>query len=542
MSHHRTTIQKNVETPASLRLRRRAQRYLDSHQLVPAQTALEALLQYFPDDYAILALLGSVQWQRGHVQAASKTLLRAARLTAQGIGATADLAKNLLNTGESRAAHACLARIPPNAARCGTSEMVAVARECLRTGDTKRALAWMEHVTASGEHAPGSLYFHALLLQYSGKLDAAEEKLECCLVHRPDFSSAALARSRLRHQSRASNHVEQLLELAGHEDAESLHRARLDFALFKELDDLGQYEQAWVALEHGNAIMHRRNPYDASADEAFADAVVQQPIKHRKGMPSSDGPTPVFIVGMPRSGTTLLDRMLSNHSQVTSAGELQDFFRQLSWVTNTRDNGPRSRCRILAQASNIDSQEIGKRYLEQTQWRAGKHSFYIDKLPANFWILHLIHAALPQAPIIHIKRNPVATCFSNYKAMFGDHRSRYSYDLQQTANYYNLYHTLQRHWCRSLPDVFLEINYEELIENTESTMRKVTGYCKIPFESKCIDPTQNRQSVDTPSSAQVQEPVHSRGMNGWKPYDKHLSLLKKCLSQSIDENCIARFE
>jgi len=312
-------------------------------------------------------------------------------------------------------------------------------------------------------------------------------------------------------------------------------RAEFEYAQFKILDDLRRYAEAWPALARCNAIMRELNPYDAAAEAAVTDALMGMPIpEDRSRAPpssASEGPTPIFIIGMPRSGTTLLDRMLSRHSQIASAGEITDFWRQLHWVTDVAPARSSELLEAIRRSADIDCAMLGARYLQQTRWRAQGRAYYIDKLPANFRMVAFIRRALPQAPILHMVRDPIDTCFSNFKAMFGN-ISPYSYDLQALAHYYGQYARLARHWQVRLPDAMLDVPYAALVRAPGNTLRRVLEYCGLALEQACLRPELNTSPVATPSSSQVREAIHTRSLEQWRNYAAQLQPLHQALGGS----------
>jgi hypothetical protein len=375
-----------------------------------------------------------------------------------------------------------------------------------------------------------------MLLQFDGDLDKACAVLEGCLERWPHFGDAAMVLVNLRKQKPEANRLafvqEQLQRLPPHgqkPDAMFV-RAEFEYAQFKILDDLKRYEEAWPALARCNALMHELNPYDATGEAAVTDALIDMPqpddrTAAARSHSGSDGPVPIFIVGMPRSGTTLLDRMLSAHSGIVSAGELIDFWRQLHWqadVTPARTDGLRE---VIRHSAELDYAELGARYLQQTRWRAQGRTYYIDKLPANIQMVAFIRRALPHAPILHMVRDPIDTCFSNFKAMFGN-VSSYSYDLQALAHYYGEYARLTRHWHDRLPGAMFDVSYTSLVRDPESTLRGVLEHCELSLEENCLHPELNASPVATPSSAQVREPIHTRGLDQWRHYAKQLVQLR----------------
>ena len=517
-------------------LREHARHCIDNHQWESAQAALGALLTQVPDDTAALLDLADVLFQRGHLRDSTSLMLRLARQLPRDAPFIIKVAQHLVAVGETLAARSCLDLLA-QAPALPPELLVGQAHLRFMLGEIAPARSLMEQAIAAGIDSPGELHLYAMLLQFSGDIDQACTVLEGCLARWPHFGDAAMVLVNLRKQKPEANRLgsvqEQLQRLPPHnQDAGAMFvRAEFDYAQFKILDDLKRQQEAWPALARCNALMHELNPYDAAGETAVTDALIRLP-PHRTGGAHStrkyDGPVPIFVVGMPRSGTTLIDRMLSAHSNVVSAGEIIDFWRQLHWsadVTPARSDGL---LKIIQCSADIDYAELGARYLKQTQWRAQGRKYYIDKLPANIQMVAFIRRALPHAPILHMVRDPVDTCFSNFKAMFGN-VSPYSYDLQALAHFYHQYARLTRHWHERLPGAMLDVPYAALVRDPESTLREVLEHCGLALEESCLHPELNASPVATPSSAQVRESIHTRGLDQWRPYAKQLEPLRAAI-------------
>jgi tetratricopeptide (TPR) repeat protein len=393
-------------------------------------------------------------------------------------------------------------------------------------GEHATALALMDRARALGFDNPDFRYFRAIQLQFNGRLAEAEAELEACLRMGPTFGRASLTLARLRKQTEASQHLDYIRRQLPRVAIGSEDHAAFEFAAYKELDDLGRYDEAWQALQRGNAVMYRRLRHDPQREARLFERLIAAtaalpppaPVQHA-------GPQPIFIVGLPRSGTTLLERILSNHSQVTSAGELGDFPRQLRWVADHHGRALLDDT-LLARLPKLDYAEVGRRYLAQTQWRAQGRAWYVDKLPPNWQLVGLIRRALPQAPILHMVRDGMDACFSNYKALFGD-AYPYSYDLGALGEHYLQYRRVMEHWRTLVPDRLLDVSYGELVDDPAAMAERVLRHCGLPFEADTADVTRNAAPVATLSSAQVREPIHRRALGEWQRYAAGLEPLRR---------------
>ena len=242
----------------------------------------------------------------------------------------------------------------------------------------------------------------------------------------------------------------------------------------------------------------------------------------------TDGPQPIFIVGLPRSGTTLLERVLGGHPEVADAGELRDFTAQLRWMTELPGTNHPDAALVRA-ARGIDFAALGERYLSHTRWHARGNAFYTDKLPANFLNAGFIAQALPGARILHMARAPMDACFSNLKELFGA-AYPHSYDQGEMAEHYVRYRALMAHWHAAFPGRILDVSYEALAADPERVAREVLAFCGLPWDEAVLAPEQRAGAVATASTAQVREPIHSRFVGQWRRYEGRLGPLKDRLS------------
>lgn len=501
-------------------------RYLSNDQQTAARIALEALVQRSPADVEARVLLAGsilsgdkrVREPIAHLQAAAKALPENADLVAM-------VALAMLRVGEIVGARKCLES--PDVERTTSVEnLMSLAHVHQLLGEHRKSLAFMDKAKAQGHDNADFRYFRGLQLQFNGRLEEAEAEMESCLRMGPTFGRAVLSLARIRAQTAESNHLPYIREQIQRMEKGTEDHASFEFALYKELDDLGDYENAWQALQRANAIMHERLQHQIQEEKTLFDDLIALTTEKFLCPSQSDldGPQPIFVVGLPRSGTTLLERILGNHSMVESAGELSDFSRQLQWQAD-HFSFPVLDRQLVSLAPDLDYANIGKRYLEQSQWRAHGKPFYVDKLPPNFMLAGFIHRALPDAPILHIVRDPMDVCFSNYKAMFGDSYF-YSYQIPNLVSHYTCYRRLMAHWHQVMPGRILDIPYNELVRDPEPVIARIFAFCKLPYEAGCADPTRNSTPVATISSAQTRRKINDRSLGEWRHYDQQLANLR----------------
>jgi tetratricopeptide (TPR) repeat protein len=388
----------------------------------------------------------------------------------------------------------------------------------------------VELIEVAEKHvAPNHLlsYSKANALRYMGRMDAATEEFEKCIRLAPSFPYAHWSLASHRKSLPPGARVQRIKQAKAAFTPDADERAYLDYALFKELDSAGEPSRAWRHLLAGAAIKRRSLHYDSKGEEA-GHAALQR-------MTSADfcrtrdhgdiGFVPIFILGMPRTGTTLVERIIGGHSQVTAGGELNDFNTALCLATDTF-LGTFVTEHAVERLAEADFQQVGRDYRSRVQPRLhGKH-FLTDKNPANFAYAGLIAKALPHARIVCLRRDPMDACFSNLKELFASDAYGYSYDLVELADYYARFDRLCKHWKNVIPDNFMEVQYEELVTNPSSATEGILQFCGLPFEPGCLDITRNTAPVATASSSQVREPINVRSVGAWRRYAEYLEPLK----------------
>lgn len=306
----------------------------------------------------------------------------------------------------------------------------------------------------------------------------------------------------------------------------------INFALGKCYEDIKEYRTSFIHFMEGCKLKRQTFKYDPNSHSKYVDHLIhtfnKTYIKKWSGF-GNPSDVPIFVVGMPRSGTTLTEQIIASHPKVYGAGELRDL---MSLISST---GKGSKSDVYTQSWVHPTKQMfttfGYIYLEQVKLRAPKSPHITDKMPANFLGVGLIHLALPNAKIIHIKRNPLDTCISGFSKLFGNGQY-HSYDLAESGQYYYDYARLMDHWKKVLPEgAFLEVQYEELIADTEGQAKRIIDYCGLEWNDACLNFHQNKRSVRTASITQVRQPIYKSSLARWKHYEEFLWPLRNALKE-----------
>ena len=438
------------------------------------------------------------------------------------------IATRLFSVGETRAMFACAMDF--SVLHGSNVPAVAELGKLLTNAYFPReALQLLGIARSRGFRNPVLPFLVGLCHMYNGEPEAAERELQATLQRTPDFAAAHRALTKLRRTPvEDDTRVEQLRASLsrlgdGHRDAPVLL-----YALFDELDRRERRDEAWQALEQGMRLRRAQVEHDGDAEQALFEHLGSlRAAAPDEAVEDDGGPRPVFIVGMPRSGTTLLERILGNHPDVTDAGELQDFTRQLRWCADL-GGAPYLDLALAQRAEAVDFRELGSRYLAHTRWRAKGKPVYTDKMPANFLNLSYIARALPNARILHMVRGPMDTCFSNLKEWFAG-AYQHSYDQLEMADHFRRYRTLMAHWRAQYPERILDVRYDELVEDPEAVAAEVLAFCGLSPLPGISAIERRGAGAATASANQVLEPVHARNVDQWRRYEAELAPLRQRL-------------
>ena len=407
-------------------------------------------------------------------------------------------------------------------------------------GDQQRAMVAYDQAVALAPNNPHFLFNRAAVSVFVGQLTAAEHDYDRVIALRPADCEAYKNRADLRTQTAEKNHVAELESLVGKPVADWRAEVQLRFALAKEFEDLGEYEKSFRNLQLGATKRREHLRYDVATDVATVDWIIDAfPTGPRVGSVSAGAgageEAPIFIVGLPRSGTTLVDRILGSHSAIRSAGELNHFALCIvDAVRGRTGEAPLPRRELVARSADVDFAALGRDYLARAlsvgPGATGTVAMrFTDKMPLNYLYCGLIRRALPNARIVHLTRHPLAHCYAMYKTLF---KAGYpfSYDLSEIGRYYIAYRRLMDHWDRTMPATIHPINYERLVSDQLAETRKLLEFCGLPWEDACVDYHRNPAATTTASAAQVRREIYDTSVAQWRHYEVKLGALRDQLA------------
>jgi tetratricopeptide (TPR) repeat protein len=374
-------------------------------------------------------------------------------------------------------------------------------------------------------------------LKTLGHRPEAIESYRRAAACRPSFGDAYWSLANLKIYRFTDDELSRMRALLAAPAIDPVDRYHLCFALAKALEDRHEYSESFDYYQRGNALKRAETKYRAEIVENNTQQ--QTEVCTREFFASrlkfgAPNPDPIFIVGLPRSGSTLIEQILASHSKVDGTQELA-IVQQIVASLRGRDphlNNPRYP-RILEQMRPEEFRALGAQYLASSQiYRSGK-PFFIDKMPNNFRHLGLIRLMLPNAKIIDSRREPMACCFSNFKQLFANGQE-FTYSIEDIARYYRTYLELMRHWDRVLPGWVLRIHHEDLIDDLDGNVRRILDFCGLEFESRCIEFHTTVRNVRTASSEQVRQPLYREGLGQWRNFESRLTVLKDALGDALE--------
>lgn len=511
------------------RQRRRLQQYLNAGLFDGATNTIETWLAYDSNAFEPQLARAQINLQQGRLRDAYD---EATALLSSDTPCPAEFAVDAINCLNAFAAHDAMIAMAQRFTQqdlLPAQDLTEVAVTLSRVGAHQLALRWAEAAVKKAPHDAVCLVNRALILNYVGQFDRARADLMWVIQNSAHTAMALWLLSRLDRQSQTSNHVALINKEIVRENLHPGDRAFLAYALFKELDDLGDYANAWAALKLGAELASTQAPYDSIATEQRFAAIKRAfPITQTASLTgdlagsapqatSKSNDIPVFILGMHRSGTSLLERILGGAPEVFDLGETKRLNIAIRYAANwfgSQDYEPE----LLARVERLDYQKLSTIFSNSARIQSESKAFVTEKSPSNFLNIGFILRAMPHAKIIHMRRQPIDLCFANYRELFGAGIA-HTYKLPDLVHFHRLYIDLMQHWHALYPGGILDVAYEDLVQSPMTTSKAVFEFCGIEWREEYLDLVKRSDApVSTLSSVQVRSAVNTASVGKWRNY------------------------
>ncbi|HEY7007034.1 MAG TPA: sulfotransferase [Sphingomicrobium sp.] len=500
---------------------------LNENRLDVAERILKPYLKEDPFDAKAIRMLAELAARIGRLRDAENLLRRAVELSPGWTTAKANLALLLGRMGRPAEAMELLDEIfaeePEDLGHWNLK-----AATLARLGDFEEGIKIYEDVLARIPRHAGVWVSYGHMLKTIGRLAEGIDAYRKAIAIKPTLGEAWWSLANLKTVKFDEADLKAMREAQKAPGLEDPDRFHLDFALGKALHDAGRTDEAFDHYSKANALRLKTRPYRSKATSAIVDRCIKkftrQAFAERRG--GSEARDPIFVVSLPRAGSTLIEQILSSHSLVEGTTELHD----IQALSRNVGDYPKDVLALDAKARR----ELGEEYLKRASvQRRTDRPFFIDKMPNNWLFVPFIHLILPNAKIIDARRHPLSCCFSNFRQHFA-HGQDFTYDLESLGNYYCDYARLMAHVDRVLPGRVHRVIYERMVDDTEAEVRALLDYCELEFEPQVLEFYKTERAVRTPSSEQVRKPIYREATEEWRAYEKHLGPLKAALGAFLD--------
>ena len=497
-------------------------------QFAQAGNICREILARHPEQVEAHFLVGLIALELKDRRTAVNAFGSVTRLAPTHSAAWAQLARLFMQAGQpARADKALVEAVAHETGNAAVADVIGTVFSLL--GDQQAAFEWY-HKAADWE--PGHVGYRVNLansLIFLGKTDDARQAIGAALKIQPWNPQAHWLLSGLQ-KATDQAHIEVMANCEEKLAKSPQAIAFLGYAAGKEYEDLEDWPAAFKAFSRGAAARRKLIEFSEANEIEMFEALRQVFTEDwlAADQESCDDPSPIFIVGQPRTGTTLVERIITSHSSVHSAGELQQFGLSIKRLVDVESNQRFSAEQVRASAT-INPGQLGRAYIQASTKMRGTLPRFVDKLPTNFLHLPLIAKALPNARIIHLTRDPMDSCFSSFKQLFAE-AYYHSYDQAEMARHYIRYHRIMSHWRQLMPGRFLDVRYEDVARQLEPNARRIIAHLGLPWEDACLDFHQQQAAVTTASAVQVREQVHTRSIGRWLKYRVELAPMAEILA------------
>lgn len=509
--------------------------HMQEGQLLKAEQICRQFLQNNKRHIEGMCLLAEIGIEMKVYDDAEFLLASALELEPEHIYARSLYLNLLIRIGKYKAAQAhveTLLTTQPN----NLSYQVAKATILLGLGNVEQAVNLFERaINESKENEQQNAAFHLQLghaLKAKGDIKKAVYAYQQAYRLKPSYGDAFWSLANTKTYRFTDDEIAHMQAQINQPSLSQADKIQLHFAIGKAHEDRKNYDKAFQAYQKGNKLQRDHNGFDITKIEQQVAEQIQYctpELFANRGQLGLNKPDAIFIVGLPRAGSTLLEQILASHSQVDGTMELHNI---LGLAARLRGRHQNSNASLYPKNLNEIKPELfkrfGQQFIDETQAYREQAPFFIDKMPNNFLHIGLIRLVLPNAKIIDARRGPMACCFSGFKQLFAEGQD-FSYDLKDIGRYYLAYLKLMTHWHTVLPDFILTVNHEDVVDDLEKQVRRILDFCGLPFEQSCVDFHKTKRTIKTPSSEQVRQPIYKSATEQWQHFEQQLAPLKEVL-------------
>jgi tetratricopeptide (TPR) repeat protein len=512
-----------------------AAEYLKAGKFAQAEPLVKVILEEYPLDVSAMRLLTNIYIKTKRYSDAKDLLQRTLEVIPQDSLARNNYAVILLRQQAFSEALKHVSLLLENTPE-NPRYLLLKGSILLRMGEATAALKIFEDVVQANPNQSVAQLSYGHALKTIGNFEESVAAYRRAIELSPANGEAYWHLANLKTYQFTDDDIASMKAAITSAASEKDDQSHLPFALAKALEDRKKFDESFKYYLYGNSIRSTRHPYDPKKNRYNTVRQLHTCTKEFFSTRAGQGCTasdPIFIVGLPRSGSTLLEQILASHSSVEGTAELPDLIAISRKLGEYKPDKPATAYpETLSELSPERLRQLGEGYLQSTRIQRSSRPFFIDKMPNNFLHIGLIHLILPNAKIIDARRNPMAGCFSCYKQLFAQGQ-RFSYKLSDLGHYYRNYIELMNHWDEVLPGRVLRVQYEDMVAGPERQIRRLLSHCELPFEQQCLRFYETNRAIRTPSSEQVRQPIYTQGLEQWRHFDAHLGPLKDALGPLI---------
>ena len=513
--------------------------YLAANRLGDAERLCRYFMQQNKTHVEGMRLMAEIATRTGVFDDAEFLLETVMELAPDHLEAEIQLAHVLLRRQRFHKAHKRVKAIYERNKNPSSQVQALYASVCFGVGENEEAVKTYQEMIRVSPNDPQLRVSLAHIYNATGESPKAVDLFKQAYGLKPDFGDAFWSLANTKSYRFTEEELAAMTDRVNAPSTPQIDKTQMHFALGKAYEDSKDYDTAFSHYQAGNTLKretsnHSKEQLDIRISTQL-DVCTAELFERLKGA-GHDAPDPIFILGLPRAGSTLLEQILASHSKVDGTMELHDILdlaKRLRGRDKASDPSPRYP-RILGELPTERFAQFGQQFIEDTRAYRGTAPYFIDKMPNNFFHIGLIKLILPNAKVIDARRHPMACCFSGYKQLFGEGQE-FSYGLEEIGNYYRQYVDLMNHWDEVLPGFVLRVQHEDVIADLEGQVRRILDFCGLEFEESCVEFHKTKRTVRTPSAEQVRQPINKSGVDQWCNFESHLDPLKHALGPEILE-------